>query len=337
MPELICKILHISKTTYYSYLKKGYPIINFLNSFGKEGLEELLETGKIQKYENMSYIMDNYIQKNLEFYIYSFEQSQSLLHKASMHQEFKDFYFNFLTNFGKIDFPFNINVLGIQSLLTHYLYQYLIEKIKKNLNSDKINQILIEKNSEIDEAINSTNGKERKELEKFKNNLQQETLKEQILEDIFSNNDMNFEGIMLHFFTFNTWTNDMYYLLELVKKDEFEYFINSKNDELLYQAIGYFVYSYYQNFDTNNKLDLIYLIYHYFLANKDLISKDNIKKHIADRVNNPEFFEKIDEKLMNDYINNPFPKNFTSNLDDNLEEIETVTFEDLVNKRKNHN
>ena len=82
---------------------------------------------------------------------------------------------------------------------------------------------------------------------------------------------------------------------------------------------------------------LIYLIYHYFLANKDLISKDNIKKHIADRVNNPEFFEKIDEKLMNDYINNPFPKNFTSNLDVNLEEIETVTFEDLVNKRKNHN
>ena len=40
---------------------------------------------------------------------------------------------------------------------------------------------------------------------------------------------------------------------------------------------------------------------------------------------------------MNDYINNPFPKNFTSNLDVNLEEIETVTFEDLVNKRKNHN
>ena len=72
-------------------------------------------------------------------------------------------------------------------------------------------------------------------------------------------------------------------------------------------------------------------------AIKDLISKDNIKKHIADRVNNPEFFEKIDEKLMNDYINNPFPKNFTSNLDVNLEEIETVTFEDLVNKRKNHN
>ena len=98
MPELICKILHISKTTYYSYLKKGYPIINFLNSFGKEGLEELLETGKIQKYENMSYIMDNYIQKNLEFYIYSFEQSQSLLHKASMHQEFKDFFYNLSDN-----------------------------------------------------------------------------------------------------------------------------------------------------------------------------------------------------------------------------------------------
>jgi hypothetical protein len=54
MPELICKILHISKTTYYSYLKKGYPVISFLNSFGKEGLEELLETGKIEKLEQIN-------------------------------------------------------------------------------------------------------------------------------------------------------------------------------------------------------------------------------------------------------------------------------------------
>lgn len=54
MPELICKILHISKTTYYSYLKKGYPIISFLNSFGKEGLGELLETGKIEKLEQIN-------------------------------------------------------------------------------------------------------------------------------------------------------------------------------------------------------------------------------------------------------------------------------------------
>lgn len=52
MPELICKILHIGKTTYYKYVKEGYPIITFLLSFDKSELEELLKSGKIQKLEN---------------------------------------------------------------------------------------------------------------------------------------------------------------------------------------------------------------------------------------------------------------------------------------------
>ena len=83
------------------------------------------------------------------------------------------------------------------------------------------------------------------------------------------NNERNFEGIMLHFFTFNNWDNDMSYFLELVKKDEFDYFINSNNNELLYQAIGYLVYSYYQKLNMRDKLDLIYSTYHYFIANKN--------------------------------------------------------------------
>lgn len=61
MPELICKILHISKTTYYSYLKKGYSIVSFLNSFTKDELEELLRTGKIKKFEivqNNNYLLN---------------------------------------------------------------------------------------------------------------------------------------------------------------------------------------------------------------------------------------------------------------------------------------
>ncbi len=49
MVELICKILHIGKTTYYRYLKENYPIIKFLNSFSKSELEDLLETGTIYK------------------------------------------------------------------------------------------------------------------------------------------------------------------------------------------------------------------------------------------------------------------------------------------------
>lgn len=64
MPELICKILHISKTTYYSYLKKGYSIVSFLNSFTKEELEELLESGRIKKFEivqNNDYLLNKSI------------------------------------------------------------------------------------------------------------------------------------------------------------------------------------------------------------------------------------------------------------------------------------
>ncbi len=53
MPELICKILHIGKTTYYKYLKEEYPIVTFLLSFQKSELEELLLTGKIDKFENL--------------------------------------------------------------------------------------------------------------------------------------------------------------------------------------------------------------------------------------------------------------------------------------------
>ncbi|WP_321467915.1 hypothetical protein [Halarcobacter sp.] len=52
MIELICKILHIGKTTYYKYLKEDYPIIKFLHSLSKEELEELLITGQLKKLEN---------------------------------------------------------------------------------------------------------------------------------------------------------------------------------------------------------------------------------------------------------------------------------------------
>ena len=58
MPELICKILHISKTTYYSYRKKGYPIIKLLSSFKKEELIELLETGKIEKQDRLKELLE---------------------------------------------------------------------------------------------------------------------------------------------------------------------------------------------------------------------------------------------------------------------------------------
>ena len=333
---LMAKLCQISENSYFRWKKKDHSkLIDLIETyFTDEDINEFMETNKIKKFDNIIHVIDDYLTKNKSFYINSFKESQSLLHEPSMHDEFEDFYFNFLTNFEKIDFPFNINVLGIQSLLTHYLYQYQTQKIKENIKIDKINEKLEDFKSEIDEAINSSNEEEKKELKKYKNNLHEETQKEKIVEDIFSVNEGNFERIMLHFFTFNSWNNDMYYFLELVKKDEFDYFINSKNDELLYQAIGYLVYSHYKNLDMHDKLLLIDLTYHYFLGNKNLISKENIKKHILERVNNPKVFKEIDEQLCNDYCKKTPPDNHTSNFDINFEneEIETLSFEDLVKK-----
>lgn len=332
----IARLFEMTSQGIGKWKKEKRPIIAFIEKYlNDKNIEEFLETGKIEKFENITFVMDKYLYQLLATYLNSFTESQSLLHEPSMHDEFRDFYFSFLANFGKINFTFNINVLGIQSLLTHYLFQYQTQKIKQNLSKDKINEQLEDLKLEINEPISSSiSEQDRKELDDFRENFQEDSLKDEIIEDIFSNNERYFEGIMLHFFTFNNWNNDMYYFLELVKKDEFDYFINSENDELLYQAIGYFVYSYYQNLNMRDKLALIHSTYHYFIDNKDLISKENIKKHILDRVNNPKTFKEIDDKLSSDYINSPFPENLTNNFDIDFEneEIEIVTFEDLVKK-----
>jgi hypothetical protein len=326
-----------TRQTWSKWKKENKPIVNLIEKyFEDKDIQEFLETGKIKKFENIKFITDNYIAKSQAFYVNSFKESQSLLHEPSMHYQFKDFYFNFLADFGKINFPFNINILGIKSLLTHYLYQYQTQKIKENLKIDKINEKLEDFKFKIDEAITSSKGEEKEELKKFKKNLQEETQKEEFIEDIFSVNEKYFEGIMLHFFTFNSWNNDIYYFLELVKKDDFDYFINSKNDELLYQAIGYLVYNSSKNLnldlDMGKKLQIINSTFHYFIFNKDLISSTNIKEHILKRLENNESFSEIDGEIGHKYITSPFPANDTNNFDIDFgnEEIETVTFEDLI-------
>ena len=314
--KLVSNLLGISEKSYYRW-KEDRAIFKLLEMyFSDKNIEEFLNTGKIQKFENIKFVMDKYLFQLQTTYLNSFLESKSLLNEAHVHDEFRDFYFNFLTNFGKIDFPFNINVLGFQSLLIHYLFQYQMKIIKEDLSKDKINQRLVDFKFEIDETISSSlSEQDREKIEKIKQNFQEDSLKDEFKEDVFSNNERNFEGIMLHFFTFNNWDNDMSYFLELVKKDEFDYFINSNNNELLYQAIGYLVYSYYQKLNMRDKLDLIYSTYHYFIANKNLISKENIKKHILDRVNDPKAFKEIDDKLSNYYMNSPLPKILTNNFD----------------------
>ena len=58
MPELICKILHISKTTYYKYKKDEIPIVKFLHLFSKEELLYFLEKNYFKKFEKSTFKSD---------------------------------------------------------------------------------------------------------------------------------------------------------------------------------------------------------------------------------------------------------------------------------------
>jgi hypothetical protein len=336
--ETMANLFSASEGAYYKWKREKRPIIQLVDKYlSKEDIEEFLETGEIKKFENIKFITDNYVAKSQAFYVNSFKESQSLLHQPSMHNEFRDFYFNFLTNFGEINFPFNINGLGIQSLLNHYLYQYQTREIKKSLDTNNINQELENKKSEIEDAIVNSSGKLKKDLEKLKKGFQEEVEKKEIIDDIFSKNEKGFELIIVHFNIFTSWNNDIYYFLELVKKDDFDYFINSKNDELLYQAIGYLVYSLSHNLNMEEKLQIISSIFHYFIFNRDLISSSNIKEQILKRLENNESFSEIDKEISHKYITSPFPANDTNDLNSKeiIEVEKEISIEDFFKKYQN--
>lgn len=312
--ETMANLFSASEGAYYKWKRENRPIIQLVDKYlSKENIEEFLDTGKIQKLENISYIIEHFVDKNLSLYSKSFEVANSLLHKSPTRDEFKDFYFYFLINLKKINFSFDINLSGIHSLLTHFLYQYQMKKLKESLKKDIINQEIEEFKIDLNELINNSNAQEIRELEK--NHLTDDKIQEQIIENMFSRNKSNLKGVMKYYDTFNLWNNDIYHFLMLMEKDNFDYFINSKNDELLYQAIGFLVYSSSsENFEVYEKLDLISSIFHYFIFNRDLISSKNVKEHIKKRFEEPESFFEIDKDISHKYKTTTSPKNDTDNL-----------------------
>ena len=126
MPELICKLLHIGKTTYYKYLREGYPIITFLLSFKKSELEELLESGKIQKLEKDDFLQKEVIQKNRLKYLKSFTDMNPYGCLRNSHNIFNEFYLSFLLRLGKLssfyrdDFNYLLNRYILRWSIDHY-------------------------------------------------------------------------------------------------------------------------------------------------------------------------------------------------------------------------
>lgn len=123
MPELICKLLHIGKTTYYKYLKEGYPIISFLLSFQKEEIEELINVGKIERFENLKQIQSLVIINSCNIYIDTFTQktNSNTLKYASPY--FLDFYFSFLVKFNEFE-----KNQKFSSVLNSFFIDYIVDK-----------------------------------------------------------------------------------------------------------------------------------------------------------------------------------------------------------------
>ncbi|WP_419673060.1 hypothetical protein [Aliarcobacter butzleri] len=277
--------------------------------FTDDDIQEFLDTGKIKKFDKIIQTIDNYMSKNKSFYITSFTESQSSLSSPHINDYFKDFYFYFLSNIN-FSSTSNNNFLGIHPLLTHFLYLYQIKELEINSINEEIEELKIE----------------------FANipNITEDEIKKHIQEKLLLENESKFRGVIKYYSTFNTWNDEMYYFLELVKKEEFKYFINSKNNELLYQAIGYLVYSLSHNLNMEEKLQIIHSAFHYFIFNKDFISPDNVKSHILKRLENNKSFSEIDKEISHKYITSDFPDNLTNNFEN--KEMESVIFEDLIKK-----
>lgn len=85
MQEEYCRLLDVSRNTYYAHKRENRPIIALLEKyFSKKDLEEFLETGKISKLENNTgYIHDLDIIKslNVDNAIYSVKEKLQNLEK----------------------------------------------------------------------------------------------------------------------------------------------------------------------------------------------------------------------------------------------------------------
>jgi hypothetical protein len=72
--QLACEILDISTRSYSNFSKQKRLIIHLLEKyFTKEDLQEFIEFGKINKFENNDSIQEYFIETNKNKYIQSFK------------------------------------------------------------------------------------------------------------------------------------------------------------------------------------------------------------------------------------------------------------------------
>lgn len=258
--DIFMQLFNISVNTYYLWKKQERPIVKLLEKyFLKEELEEFLNTGKILKYENSKYIVDNFIEKNKVIYIDSFTKNYRYRSLASSHDIFIDFYFNFLISLKDEEY---IKEAGIQQILFTSMYKYLSQRLQNQIDFKKIEEKRLVYQDEEEEEIES------------------HFFKSVEINSLFRKNAQSEKNLSIHLIFLKDWTDDISVFLDYVQKDDFEYFIKSDDDELLYHAIGYHVYNLLKDMSVENKLDLISTVLSYFQQNKIERTKENLIEQI---------------------------------------------------------
>jgi hypothetical protein len=294
--QLACEILDISTRSYSNFSKQKRLIIHLLEKyFTKEDLQEFIEFGKINKFENNDSIQEYFIETNKNKYIQSFKSTSPSL-RSIYEESIKDFYFYFLTNlknkknfFSSTDYEYESNLIekyDFNKALSDYIFKNQEKEFEKG-NFDKrllyVKEKLEKEHTDFIEFTDKNFSNKDNAKSKTDNfNFDEEKEKQNLIKEIIEHSQKQFEHIYNHLSFIQYWDNDMYFFINYLIKTDFELFINSNNDELLYHAIGFLVYS-NNNFKEedilyDNKVSVVNEIYGYFSENKNEINKELIKE-----------------------------------------------------------
>lgn len=315
--QLACEILDISTRSYSNFSKQKRLIIHLLEKyFTKEDLQEFIEFSKINKFENNNSIQEYFIETNKNKYIQSFKSTSPSL-RSIYEESIKDFYFYFLTNlknkknfFSSTDYEYESNLIekyDFNKALSDYIFKNQEKEFEKG-NFDKrllyVKEKLEKEHTDFIEFTDKNFSNKYNAKSKTDNfNFDEEKEKQNLIKEIIEHSQKQFEHIYNHLSFIQYWDNDMYFFINYLIKTDFELFINSNNDELLYHAIGFLVYS-NNNFQEedilyDNKVSVVNEIYGYFSENKNEINKELIKEISLK-------FEKLDEfknyKRISEYL-----------------------------------
>ncbi|WP_152184555.1 hypothetical protein [Sulfurimonas indica] len=233
---VMSELLEISENSYFRWKKKDHIVLIDLieTYFSTEDLIEFLNTGKIEKYEQLNFF--NLVKKkNINKYLSSFLQDGRYDRLSLSHDIFIDFYFQFLLFVKNQSYFTSLDLLIQKHLLSYCLYTYQPSIIEDEFEKDYTND-----KNELQNILNSLN--------------------KIINEDIINR-------IQPHFCIFQSWDDYMLITLQdIIDNHMFDLFDCEDNEitrkEALYHIIGYHVYSNIDNkLNFNEKISLISKIF----------------------------------------------------------------------------